>query len=115
MTLTEADVRRLERAGHRDFFGHHADGTLRLRNVNGRCVFLVDGRCAAYADRPDGCTLYPLIWYTEDEEAGLHDFCPYRHEFRFCQGDAEWLRRSVATEEQEIRRRRRRQGRSSIG
>ena len=107
MSLTEADVRRLERAGHRAFHDLLDDGTLRLRNVDGRCVFLVESRCVAYPDRPDGCALYPLIWFTEDGEAGLHDFCPHRHEFRFNQGDREWLNRSIATEDAEVAARRR--------
>jgi Fe-S-cluster containining protein len=105
MSLTLADVRRLERAGHRDFCDLGDDGALRLRNVAGRCVFLAGGRCAAYADRPDGCVLYPLIWFTgdgEDGEAGLHEFCPYRHEFRFSRGDREWLERSIAAEDAEV-------------
>jgi Fe-S-cluster containining protein len=102
MSLTQADVRRLQRAGNRDFAFLHADGTLRLRNVEGRCVFLIAGRCAAYPDRPDGCALYPLIWFTEDREAGLHEFCPHRHEFRFNQGDREWLARSIAIEDAEV-------------
>jgi len=102
MSLTEADVRRLERAGHRDFHHVHDDGTMRLRNVDGHFVFLAGTRCVAYPDRPDGCALYPLIWFTEDREAGLHDFCPHRYEFRFSQGDRDWLRRSIATEDAEV-------------
>ena len=105
MSLTNADVRRLERAGHRDFCELREDRSLRLRNVDGQCVFLADGRCVAYPDRPDGCVLYPLIWYSEDGEAGLHDFCPHRGEFRFNQGDRDWLGRSIAVEEGEIERR----------
>ncbi len=102
MSLTEADERRLRRAGHTGFCRRHRDGTLRLRNVGGRCVFLRDGRCAAYPDRPDGCVLYPLIWFVDSDEADLHDFCPHRHEFRFTAGDREWLRRSIATEDAEV-------------
>jgi len=102
MSLTVADTQRLERAGHRGFFLQHEDGSLRLVNVDGRCIFLENGRCIAYPDRPDGCVLYPLIWFTEDRETGLHDFCPHRHEFRFSKGDREWLERSITTEEHEI-------------
>lgn len=111
MSLTEADVRRLERAGNRGFYQLHDDGTLRLRNVEGRCVFLESGQCIVYPDRPDGCTLYPLIWFTEDGQAGLHDFCPHRHEFRFNQGDREWLRRSITIEDAEVAERRGRNSR----
>ena len=109
MSLTEADVRRLERAGHRDFCDLDDDGVLRLRNVGGRCIFLAGGRCVAYADRPDGCVLYPLIWFTGDGapgEAGLHEFCDHRHEFRFSQGDRKWLERSIAVEDVEVAARR---------
>jgi Fe-S-cluster containining protein len=108
MSLTEADVRRLERAGHRDFCDLGDDGALRLRNLDGRCSFLAGGRCVAYADRPDGCVLYPLIWFTEEGEdgrtgeAGLHEFCDHRNEFRFSQGDREWLERSIAAEDVEV-------------
>lgn len=106
MSLTEADVRRLRLAGHENFSRPHTDGTLRLRNVAGRCVFLRDGRCAVYPDRPDGCVLYPLIWFTDIDEADLDDFCPHRREFRFTAGDREWLRRSIATEDAEVAARR---------
>jgi Fe-S-cluster containining protein len=106
MSLTEADVRRLRRAGHSGFSRLHSDGTIRLRNIDGRCVFLEAGRCRAYPDRPDGCVLYPLIWFTDDDEAGLHDFCPHRHEFRFSRGDHDWLRRSIETEDAEVAARR---------
>lgn len=109
MSLTLADVRRLERAGHRDFCELADDGALRLRNVAGRCVFLTGSRCDAYPDRPDGCVLYPLIWFTADGEpceAGLHEFCPHRYEFRFSQGDREWLARSIAAEDAEVAARR---------
>jgi Fe-S-cluster containining protein len=109
MSLTLADVRRLERGGHRDFCELGDDGALRLCNVAGRCVFLTGSRCDAYPDRPDGCVLYPLIWFTADGEpgeAGLHEFCPHRYEFRFSQGDREWLARSIAAEDREVAARR---------
>lgn len=109
MSLTLADVRRLERAGHRDFCELCDDGTLRLRNLAGRCVFLTGSRCDAYPNRPDGCVLYPLIWFTaggEPGEAGLHEFCPHRYDFRFSQGDREWLARSIAAEDLEVAARR---------
>lgn len=102
MSLTLEDVRRLEAHGERGFFRREADGTLRLVNVAGRCVFLVGGRCRVYPHRPDGCVLYPLVWCEETREAVLHDFCPWATEFRFSCGDAAWLARSIATEEREI-------------
>lgn len=109
MSLTEADVDRLEHAGFREFAVIEDDGTLRLRTRKGRCVFLAaDGSCTAYPHRPEGCVLYPLVWYPDESVTGLDEFCPYRHEFRFSSGDREWLRRSIAREEREIAARGRR-------
>ena len=61
MTLTEADVARLEAAGHRDFCFVNDDHDLQLLNVEGHCLFLVDRRCSVRDDRPEGCRLYPMI------------------------------------------------------
>ena len=102
MSLTLDDLRRLEAAGERGFFRERADGTLRLVNVAGRCVFLDDGRCRVYPHRPEGCVLYPLVWCDATSEPDLHDFCPHAGEFRFSSGDVAWLARSIATEAREI-------------
>lgn len=106
MSLTNSDVLRLERAGANGFFEEWDDGTLRLKNVNGGCVFLVDGACSVYASRPDGCVLYPLILYTDVDEVGVHELCPFGNEFRFSSGDVAWLRNSIAQEEAEVVQRR---------
>jgi Fe-S-cluster containining protein len=126
MSLTLADVARLERAGWQDFFAEDDEGYLRLRTVGGRCLFLDGEDCKVYPDRPEGCVLYPLVVYEDpdapgadracpagavpgdppDEVTGPDGFCPYSHEFRFSAGDREWLCRSVAREEQEVARRR---------
>ena len=98
-------MERLERIGATDFFTEDSDGSWRLRNVDGRCVFLNDGLCSVYPARPDGCVLYPLILYVDVDEVDLHEFCPHRHEFRISAGDRDWLRRSIAREEAEIVRR----------
>ena len=102
MSLTLEDVERLESAGERDFYREADDGSLRLTTVDDRCVFLVDGRCRVYPDRPDGCVLYPLVWNVVSNETDLHEFCPYARQFRFSSGDREWLARSIETEEHEI-------------
>jgi len=115
MSLRIADVQRIEAAGHRDFYSEDADGFLRLKNVDGRCIFLDNGRCAVYASRPEGCVLYPMIYYTDCDAPGLHDFCPHRHEFRFSVGDRAWLCRGIAIEESEAAERVRRRGGSGQG
>ena len=105
MSLRLADVARIERAGHRDFCIQDEQGYLRIENVDGHCIFLVDGRCSIYPHRPEGCVLYPMILYTDCNEVGLHDFCPHRHEFSFTSGDEEWLCRGIETEDEEARQR----------
>lgn len=64
MELSTKDLQRLERAGHAksEFAERGDDGIWRLRNVEGRCVFLEPkGReCRVYALRPLGCYLYPV-------------------------------------------------------
>jgi len=134
MSLTLADVSRLEHAGWRELFTQDDDGYLRLRTVEGRCLFLDGDDCRAYPDRPEGCVLYPLIFFEDPdqlsgdpdqpsqdadqlapegvpasllaERTGLDDFCPYRHEFSFSEGDRAWLCRSIAREEREVAQRR---------
>ena len=103
MTLTEADVARLEAAGHRGFFFVNDDHDLQLENVDGRCVFLVDGRCSAYADRPEGCRLYPLILDLSVDRVVLDSVCPWASDFTFTQEDEVRLRRSVVEEAAEAR------------
>jgi Fe-S-cluster containining protein len=101
MTLTARDAKRLEAAGHRDFCRVTDQGELRLVNRHGRCVFLRDGRCSVYADRPDGCRSYPLILDLDEDRVVRHDFCPHGAEFHFTDDDERRLRRSIAEEDRE--------------
>ncbi|MCA1812329.1 MAG: YkgJ family cysteine cluster protein [Halobacteriales archaeon] len=83
MPLSEQDAARLTALGHKGF-SRVDDGWLLLRNERGACVFLRDGKCTVYEQRPEGCKLYPLIWY-EDEVGGagpgFDELCPWRDEF----------------------------------
>lgn len=101
MTLTGADVERLEAAGFRDFVRPGPRGQLQLRRVGDRCLFLRDGRCVAYGHRPEGCVLYPLVLDVASDAVVLDDFCPHRAEFAFTAVDRARLRGSVADEERE--------------
>jgi Fe-S-cluster containining protein len=101
MTLTNEDVARLEALGRTGFCRVTASGGLQLVNRGGRCVFLLDGVCSVYPDRPEGCQLYPLILDTDADQAVLDDFCPYASEFTFDHADERRLRFSVATEHRE--------------
>jgi Fe-S-cluster containining protein len=106
MTLTEADIERLERAGHHGVWKVNSEGDLQLRNLRGACVLLFDGRCAAYRDRPDGCRFYPFVLDLEDDRVVRDEHCPWRSEFVAGLDVESQLRRSVATEVEELRRRR---------
>lgn len=88
MLLAEDDVRRLEAAGRRreDFVERDEAGHAALRNVadaDGKrhCVFLVDGRCSVYADRPQGCRFYPLTLSSDALRVVRDVDCPHRAEF----------------------------------
>ena len=81
MTLTEADVGRLEAVGQRGFYFVNDDHDLQLLNVDGHCIFLVGGRCSVHDDRPEGCRLYPLILDVGHNQVVRDTFCPHRDEF----------------------------------
>jgi Fe-S-cluster containining protein len=112
MTLTEADVSRLESAGQRAFCFVNDDGDLQLTNVDGRCVFLAGGRCSVHEHRPEGCRLYPMMLDLSVDHVVLDAFCPWAAEFSFTREDEVQLRRSVVdeTRENRIRAARRRSG-----
>ncbi len=112
MTLTEADVVRLEEAGQKDFCFLNDDDDLQLLNVDGHCLFLVDGRCSVREARPDGCRLYPMILDLSVDRVVFDSVCPWPTEFNFTDDDVVRLRRSVAEEAREarLRRARRRSG-----
>lgn len=79
MELSEADMARLERRGHRrgDFSYIGVDGIPRLRNVGIWCYFYDPDlrRCREYAARPLGCALYPVN-QDQDGEAFVDGLCP---------------------------------------
>lgn len=64
MELCGADIARLERRGYQkdDFSYVGTDGIPRLRNVGPSCYFYDHERkrCAEYASRPLGCSIYPV-------------------------------------------------------
>ncbi len=80
MILTEDDARRLESLGYRrEEFAEFRDGFLRLRNVDGRCFFLRDGRCSVYEHRPMGCRAYPVVFDLDGGRCTLDPLCPASH------------------------------------
>ncbi len=91
MPLTDEDIRRIVSLGYKPKdFTVFRGGLWRLRNIDGRCVFLgEDGMCKIYEHRPIGCRLYPLI---EIDGRCVVDaeYCPYAYMIseeevkRFC-------------------------------
>ena len=115
MELSEEDILRLSRLGHRidEFCLVSADGIARLRNIKGRCFFLSqDGKaCIVYAHRPLGCDIYPVNC-DQRGHVFVDDFCKAKgtvtkEELR---AKGETLRRHIAIidEEAEGRKKRKR-------
>ncbi len=113
--LLDEDLARLEAAGHRGFCRMDGEGYLRLRNRDGHCVFLARGRCTVYPIRPDGCRLYPAVYWVEEDHVAADDFCPHRDEFRITPGLALLVLRGVWLDDrQALLRRRLAAGRRNI-
>lgn len=78
MELSSEDVERLEEKGYRlEEFAVIDDGVIRLRNVDGYCVFYsrADKKCKIYEKRPIGCYLYPVV-YLANEGVIIDELCP---------------------------------------
>jgi len=92
MPLTRFDIERISKQGYRikDFVVKRKRER-RLKNRDGRCVFLGDDGCIIYSFRPEGCRLYPLVYDEDDGKGVIHDFCPYGREFKVSGDDLENL------------------------
>ncbi|HUR70123.1 MAG TPA: YkgJ family cysteine cluster protein [Candidatus Thermoplasmatota archaeon] len=85
MPLTVDDISRLVALGHAkdDFVTWSDDETaqLKVREEPGKpCFFLRENRCSVYADRPQGCRIYPLVMNERGRVVRDED-CPHRAEF----------------------------------
>lgn len=82
MPLLKKDIDRIKRVDMTvEYFIIEKDGWLQLKNVNGLCVFHDGTQCTVYEKRPEGCTLYPLIYEEETDCGILDEECPYASEF----------------------------------
>ena len=88
MPLLKEDIERIKELGFDyDYFVVNRDGWLRLKNRDGRCVFIDGNQCLIYENRPEGCKSYP-IFYDEDKNcATLDEDCPHRDEFKISESD----------------------------
>ncbi len=81
LSLLDEDVARLEKTGKRNFTVMDGQGYLRLRTVHGHCVFLGSSGCTVYEERPDGCRVYPAVYYEQEDQVDWDEFCPFRKSF----------------------------------
>ncbi|MEM2915586.1 MAG: YkgJ family cysteine cluster protein [Candidatus Bathyarchaeia archaeon] len=92
MPLSLSDIDRITKMGHRlKDFATKTDNEWRLKNRNGRCVFVSDQGCKIYSYRPEGCQLYPLIYDENLKKAVIDPLCPHGNEFKFKKEDIEKL------------------------
>ena len=82
MEITRKDIERISNLGFHDFF-FEDEGSNILKNVEGHCFFLREGKCIIYHSKPKGCTLYPLIMSLPSRTPIMDEDCPHRHLFRF--------------------------------
>jgi Fe-S-cluster containining protein len=113
MPLTAADVGRIRGLGFEErYFVDPDDGWLRLRNTGeGRCFFLHEGACSIYPYRPEGCTLYPLVFDLDGGRAVRDPDCPHGEEWPVTAGGSIGVRNLVDRLQRERRDRRRRRAR----
>ncbi|MCS7102349.1 MAG: YkgJ family cysteine cluster protein [Candidatus Korarchaeum sp.] len=77
MILTEGDLKRIESLGYRrEDFSEFRSGFIRLKNVEGKCYFLSEGRCMIYESRPLGCEAYPVVFNVTTRSCELDYSCP---------------------------------------
>jgi len=102
MILSYRDIAIIEQMGYEKiFFVSENDGWLQLKNVDGRCVFHNGIECIIYPKRPQGCTLYPVVYDNDDKRAILDDECPQRHCFSLSKTKVLELKSLIALLEKE--------------
>ena len=115
MPLTEEDIARLVKLGHaRDAFVRIAPGEgwpiLQTKEktsdaMPGKpCFFLVEDKCSVYADRPQGCRIYPLVMNEQGRMLRDED-CPHRGEFAMDPSAKRRIQKIAATLQREARAR----------
>ena len=88
MPLLKEDIERIKGLGFDyDYFVVNRDGWLRLKNRDGRCVFIDGNQCLIYENRPEGCKSYPILYDEDKNCATLDEDCPHRDEFKISESD----------------------------
>jgi len=84
VVLTHDDVDRLLTMGHYEQTfarpSRHGHNLKELIFENGTCIFLKDGKCSVYQNRPTACRIFPYV--TEDGKDAIDSGCPHGDIFR---------------------------------
>jgi uncharacterized protein len=82
MLLSYHDIEKIQEMGYDpQFFVLERNGWLQLKNHKGRCVFHNGMRCTIYKQRPEGCTLYPVVYDKDNNCATIDQECPQKQSF----------------------------------
>jgi Fe-S-cluster containining protein len=102
MILSYRDVENIQKQGYEQiFFVTEHEGWLQLKNAKGRCVFHNGTRCTIYHQRPEGCTLYPVVYDKDNKKAILDSECPQKHRFPLEKSKIQQLFGLISTLERE--------------
>jgi len=92
MILTHRDIKNIQKIGYDSkFFISESKGWLQLKNHKGRCVFHNGKHCTIYYHRPEGCTLYPVVYDKDKNSAILDNECPQKHCFSISKTKSQQL------------------------
>ena len=107
MVLTYRDIENIQKMGYnRQFFVSEHKGWLQLKNHQGYCVFHNGKQCTIYLQKPEGCTLYPVVYDKDNDSAILDDECPQQHRFLLSKVKSKQLHNLISILEQERTERR---------
>ncbi len=84
MEVSQKDITRLQKQDHipKAFCFRSSKGIYYLKNRAGYCYFFdpVKKECKEYANRPDGCRYYPILYDVHSETLLIDDtICPMAH------------------------------------
>jgi hypothetical protein len=102
MVLSYRDIENIQKMGYdRQFFVSESKGWLQLKNHQGHCVFHDGTRCNIYYHRPEGCTLYPVVYDKDNNDAILDNECPQKHCFSLSKSKSQQLNLLISILEKE--------------
>jgi Fe-S-cluster containining protein len=102
MVLSYQDIENIQKIGYeRQFFVSERKGWLQLKNHQGLCVFHNGTHCTIYHHRPEGCTLYPVVYDKDNNDAIFDNECPQKHCFSLSKSNSQQLNLLISILEKE--------------